>query len=86
MDKMTVQYVVILWVVHGVLFVFFVQTEDGIRYLVRSRGLGDVYKRQALTSDGCTIMGRDELVGAIGRSITSCFSFAIKPDLSLIHI
>ena len=23
------------------------QSEDGIRYLVRSRGLGDVYKRQA---------------------------------------
>ena len=23
------------------------QAEDGIRYLVRSRGLGDVYKRQA---------------------------------------
>ena len=29
------------------LFVFF-QAEDGIRDLVRSRGLGDVYKRQAL--------------------------------------
>ena len=28
------------------LFVFFFQAEDGIRYLVRSRGLGDVYKRQ----------------------------------------
>ena len=27
---------------------FFFQEEDGIRYLVRSRGLGDVYKRQAL--------------------------------------
>ena len=29
-----------------VLFFFFFQAEDGIRYLVRSRGLGDVYKRQ----------------------------------------
>ena len=28
------------------IFVFFFQAEDGIRYLVRSRGLGDVYKRQ----------------------------------------
>ena len=28
------------------IFVFF-QAEDGIRDLVRSRGLGDVYKRQA---------------------------------------
>ena len=27
---------------------FFCQAEDGIRYLVRSRGLGDVYKRQVL--------------------------------------
>ena len=26
---------------------FFFQAEDGIRDLVRSRGLGDVYKRQA---------------------------------------
>ena len=32
-------------VVQGVIFFFF-QAEDGIRDLVRSRGLGDVYKRQ----------------------------------------
>ena len=32
---------------HG-LFFFFFQAEDGIRDLVRSRGLGDVYKRQAV--------------------------------------
>ena len=29
-------------------FIFFFQAEDGIRDLVRSRGLGDVYKRQGL--------------------------------------
>ena len=29
-------------------FFFFFQAEDGIRDLVRSRGLGDVYKRQLL--------------------------------------
>ena len=29
---------------------FFFQAEDGIRDLVRSRGLGDVYKRQVLVS------------------------------------
>ena len=28
------------------------QAEDGIRDLVRSRGLGDVYKRQLLTDSG----------------------------------
>ena len=27
--------------------IFFFQAEDGIRDLVRSRGLGDVYKRQS---------------------------------------
>ena len=31
-----------------VVVVFLFQAEDGIRYLVRSRGLGDVYKSQAL--------------------------------------
>ena len=31
----------------SVVFRFFFQAEDGIRYLVRSRGLGDVYKRQS---------------------------------------
>ena len=30
---------------------FFFQAEDGIRDLVRSRGLGDVYKRQILSND-----------------------------------
>ena len=28
---------------------FFFQAEDGIRDLVRSRGLGDVYKRQPIS-------------------------------------
>ena len=30
-------------------YVVFFQAEDGIRDLVRSRGLGDVYKRQEIT-------------------------------------
>ena len=33
-----------------VLCLFFFQAEDGIRDLVRSRGLGDVYKRQLLNT------------------------------------
>ena len=38
------------------MIVFFFQAEDGIRDLVRSRGLGDVYKRQALaTQTGAAI-------------------------------
>ena len=31
---------------YSIVVVFFFQAEDGIRDLVRSRGLGDVYKRQ----------------------------------------
>ena len=31
------------------MILFFFQAEDGIRDLVRSRGLGDVYKRQEVT-------------------------------------
>ena len=31
---------------------FFFQAEDGIRDLVRSRGLGDVYKRQTMAYIG----------------------------------
>ncbi len=30
-----------------IVFIFFFQAEDGIRDVERSRGLGDVYKRQA---------------------------------------
>ena len=33
---------------------FFFQAEDGIRDVERSRGLGDVYKRQLLDKDGRT--------------------------------
>ena len=48
--------------------VFFFQAEDGIRDLVRSRGLGDVYKRQAagdvpaITSDKFSHQVRAKLV------------------------
>ena len=44
---------------------FFFQAEDGIRDLVRSRGLGDVYKRQAedlLMSDTAAAATDDEEV------------------------
>ena len=45
---------VLMWFQYGALadficFVFFFQAEDGIRDLVRSRGLGDVYKRQVMS-------------------------------------
>ena len=46
---------------------FFFQAEDGIRDLVRSRGLGDVYKRQVWlleTDDGLEQRGLTDTVGA----------------------
>ena len=39
--------VILLFCVHMFVGFCFFQAEDGIRDLVRSRGLGDVYKRQA---------------------------------------
>ena len=44
---------------------FFFQAEDGIRDLVRSRGLGDVYKRQGQKHDGRggRLGGRDRPAG-----------------------
>ena len=45
------RYICILWLISDIQLsvecVFFFQAKDGIRDLVRSRGLGDVYKRQA---------------------------------------
>ena len=66
-------------------YFFFFQAEDGIRDLVRSRGLGDVYKRQM------------QQAGAVGPNVTVASggeggaegNFTIKielPELSLIHI
>ena len=40
----------------SVFVVFFFQAEDGIRDLVRSRGLGDVYKRQLINSNNLVLL------------------------------
>ena len=49
---------------------FFFQAEDGIRHLVRSRGLGDVYKRQEQVHRRERVgfdVAAHALAGAIGR-------------------
>ena len=66
-------------------FFFFFQAEDGIRDLVRSRGLGDVYKRQGLAGAGHARQGFDQrlkgiAVGEIARLVDG------HQILSLIHI
>ena len=74
----TVQSCICLWV-------FFFQAEDGIRDLVRSRGLGDVYKRQVelLSSHESGIGGFKEIIFEVrGRGAYS----RLKYELSLIHI
>ena len=66
--------------------VFFFQAEDGIRDLVRSRGLGDVYKRQAVKSSvpSARIEGLLEEIGLVlGRKC--CIKWQ-EMTLSLIHI
>ena len=68
-----------------VICVFFFQAEDGIRDLVRSRGLGDVYKRQPLWVHG------DQWIGPSGvdESFIGALHYgngAMAQILSLIHI
>ena len=67
------------------LFFFFFQAEDGIRDLVRSRGLGDVYKRQGSATPPTTARG---FLDGSGFNRTGSFVDAREFDqaLSLIHI
>ena len=71
-----------------VFFFFFFQAEDGIRDLVRSRGLGDVYKRQDKII-GMHFMNPVpvmKLVEVIRGYATSDETTTTIMDLSLIHI
>ena len=64
---------------------FFFQAEDGIRDLVRSRGLGDVYKRQMLG----ILLGRVKIAGiSLGATFILFVGilFGELGMLSLIHI
>ena len=66
--------------------VFFVcQAEDGIRDLVRSRGLGDVYKRQVLITELLN-SGIEAAIDRIGPELHDLSKRAKDMGLSLIHI
>ena len=73
------------WSVAGMVFFFF-QAEDGIRDLVRSRGLGDVYKRQMLANNGPG--WKTKLSVARWKTLTPTRSVGSRSgvNLSLIHI
>ena len=65
---------------------FFFQAEDGIRYLVRSRGLGDVYKRQVV---GRRAVDHDDGGRGLARFLQrgqQRFALQSPHLLSLIHI
>ena len=64
---------------------FLFQAEDGIRDLVRSRGLGDVYKRQAHGGGGALTLVAFLAVYREGAE-TALFFQALFQHLSLIHI
>ena len=72
--------------------IFFFQAEDGIRDLVRSRGLGDVYKRQMAyrVEDRQLSSFTDEelmfLVQSEDRSAFGVLMRRYESALSLIHI
>ena len=79
------------------LFFFFFQAEDGRRDLVRSRGLGDVYKGQALTTpspptephgpvlvlsiEGNIGIGKSTLLAGLARAPATDPAIAFCPEL-----
>ena len=62
--------------------VFFFQAEDGIRDLVRSRGLGDVYKRQEYVSNIAIIGGTGALGGALAQRLAASGATVIVGSVS----
>ena len=75
-----------MWHVRIFVRLFFFQAEDGIRDLVRSRGLGDVYKRQPVERHR-GVVGDDgtATVYTMMPSALQLFAEGRLP-LSLIHI
>ena len=66
--------------------VFFFQAEDGIRDLVRSRGLGDVYKRQGRKPDARGHHGGRDHGRDARRNRQLIAAGSSQHALSLIHI
>ena len=67
-------------------FFFFFQAEDGIRDLVRSRGLGDVYKRQMKTFATTQRNYREAPEHELKEGDILDSTWGYEQTLSLIHI
>ena len=65
---------------------FFCQAEDGIRYLVRFRGLGDVYKRQVYSFSSTSRIRQRVRIDPFGCPADDSGMGAGGNCLSLIHI
>ena len=65
---------------------FFFQAEDGIRDLVRSRGLGDVYKRQRMFMATQLVLLAYLMLAHVPGRLSSPQLIIHALDLSLIHI
>ena len=65
---------------------FFFQAEDGIRDLVRSRGLGDVYKRQGLDAGADDYIVKPFSTNEMLARIRAVLRRRAPEQLSLIHI
>ena len=66
--------------------IFFFQAEDGIRDLVRSRGLGDVYKRQFQQVLEITDTLSPVIQPIANFKVSTNGHHLCEGDLSLIHI
>ena len=66
------------------MWIFFFQAEDGIRDLVRSRGLGDVYKRQDLRGVDMAITEPERLLDQTRAASPAQFPGA-EPDCCLLY-
>ena len=80
----------VLWSCRALMLVcdvfFFFQAEDGIRDLVRSRGLGDVYKRQQQQGLVVAALADPPFVQRHGYDHIDRPRYAPPGLLSLIHI
>ena len=65
---------------------FFFQAEDGIRDLVRSRGLGDVYKRQFLDTCLVQFLLPDFEVNGRQHAVVRVLALRVVEPVSYTHL